>query len=125
MKQNTKLIFKIDVNSIIHRNDDNDPTVVLNGPPANMVFRRILDIEMTIDDSILELTTMNDINAWFKTLYKATLDANHKTLQTIADELNWAIRNEYDTDGYYDCKNINVTIKIIYLNYGITCTYDN
>lgn len=113
------LNFNLTVTQILHMNDDNDETVILEKPPANKIARRPINIEIVLDNSCVDFMSSREIAAWLAGVYKGTLDVNHKTINTISDELADTITSELTTGG----KNPLVSIKIMNGAYGATYTY--
>jgi hypothetical protein len=120
MKHSEKCInFNLSVTQILHKNEDNDETVVLPKPPANQIIRRTINIEIALNHARVDVMSQYEISEWLSTIYKGTLDINHKTLDMIADELSETISDELNTGG----KNPVMSIKLTHGSTGATYKY--
>jgi hypothetical protein len=121
MKYTSKqLTFNLTVTQILHVNDENDETVILEKPPANKIVRRPINLEVILNHSCVDVMTSREINNWLNGLYKGTLDINHKTHNMIADELAETITSEL-TIGR---KSPVVSIKVLNGTYGAIFSYE-
>ena len=114
------MFFNIIVTRILHIDGSGDASVVLAKPTATQVYRHQLSIEVELHTDVQHYMKPNDLQKWLTDLYKKSeLEANHKSLDEIADELSSRIADEFDS---IEAQVVH-SIKILNGNYGVTYTY--